>query len=75
LFAKLFTSTPEPDPRLVIKACAAALAALLVLEVPELVEAVLLEEVVLVVEELAPVPATLDEVVETEVTIWINSKH
>ena len=29
----------------------------------------------LVVDELAPVPATLDEVVETEVTIWINSKH
>jgi hypothetical protein len=59
----------------VIKACAAALAALLVLEVPELVEVVVLEELVLVVDELVPVPTTFDEVEETEVTIWINSKH
>ena len=70
LLAKLLMSTPDPLPRLVIRACAAALAELVVFDALEVVPVV--EEVDgVVVDVVAVVPAALGVDEETDVTTCI----
>ena len=72
LLAKLFTSTPDPVPRLVISACAAAFADVLVPLVLELAVPEVAELVLDVLDVVVPVPAVLGVVDETDVTMSVN---